>query len=82
MRSACACDGGQPATAAYLLTQGADYNWVGHDHLTRLDAARRSGATEVVTWLRALGGRSATARVVPGSRRLLNTLSKITQHVE
>jgi uncharacterized protein len=55
----CACHGGQRATAEYLLERGADLNWVGHDGHSPLDAAERSGATEVVQWLRSLRGQSA-----------------------
>jgi ankyrin repeat protein len=47
----CACHGGQRAGAEYLLQKGANPNWTGHDKLTPLEAARRSGATEVVEWL-------------------------------
>jgi ankyrin repeat protein len=47
----CACHGGQRGTAEYLLGKGADLHWVGHDGLTPVAAARRSGAEEVVTWL-------------------------------
>ena len=36
----CACHGGQRGTAAYLLERGADLNWIGHDGLTPIDAAR------------------------------------------
>ena len=50
-----ACHGGQRRTAEYLLARGADLNWVGWDGLTPLDAANRSGAAEVVDWLRAQG---------------------------
>ncbi|MBI2825452.1 MAG: ankyrin repeat domain-containing protein [Planctomycetia bacterium] len=55
----CACHGGQRATAEYLLGQGADINWVGHDKLTPFDAARRSGANALVGWLHLQGARSA-----------------------
>ena len=55
----CACHGGQQEAAAYLLERGADLNWVGYDGLTPLDAARRSGAHHLVTWLRDRGARSA-----------------------
>jgi uncharacterized protein len=55
----CACHGGQQPVAEYLLSRGADMNWVGHDGLTPLDAAVRSGAESVIAWLRAVGGRSA-----------------------
>jgi ankyrin repeat protein len=48
----CACHGGQRETAEYLLKRGADLHWVGHDGLTPIDAAKRSGAEEVVEWLR------------------------------
>ena len=43
----CACHGGQRETAEYLLDRGADRDWVGHDGLTTLDAARRSDANEL-----------------------------------
>jgi ankyrin repeat protein len=56
-----ACHGGQRQVAQYLLEHGADLNWVSTwDQLTPLDAARRSGADELVDWLRTQGGRSAT----------------------
>ncbi len=47
----CACHGGQRATAEYLLARGADPRWVGYDGLTPVQTARRSGASELVTWL-------------------------------
>jgi ankyrin repeat protein len=47
----CACHGGQRGTAEYLLARGADPNWVGWDKLTPREAARRSGAGELVKWL-------------------------------
>jgi uncharacterized protein len=56
-----ACHGGHRDVAQYLLEKGADINWVGWDQLTPLDAAARSGATDLVDWLRSVGGRSATA---------------------
>jgi ankyrin repeat protein len=56
----CACHGGQRDTAAYLLARGAERDWVGHDGLTPLDAAARSGAAELVAWLRGQRARSAT----------------------
>ena len=49
----CACHGGQRATAEYLLGRGADANWIGYDGLTPIEAAQRSGATELVAWLQA-----------------------------
>ena len=54
-----ACHGGQATTAEYLLAHGADLNWIGWDDLTPLDAAERSGATDLAQWLRARGARSA-----------------------
>jgi ankyrin repeat protein len=54
-----ACHGGHRETAAYLLERGADINWVGWDDFTPLDAARRTGAEDLVDWLRQHGGRSA-----------------------
>jgi hypothetical protein len=47
-----ACHGGHAETAAYLLERGADINWVGYDDLTPLGAAERSGADDLVAWLR------------------------------
>ena len=54
-----ACHGGQRPSAQYLLEQGADINWIGWDDLTPLDAAERSEARELVSWLRENGARSA-----------------------
>ncbi len=51
-----ACHGGQRAAAEYLLTRGADIDWIGYDNLTPLAAAERSGAVELVAWLRTLRG--------------------------
>ena len=45
--------------AEYLLGRGADLNWIGHDGLTPMEAAKRSGAEEVVAWLRGLGAKAA-----------------------
>jgi len=53
-----ACRGGQLETARYLLAQGADRNWIGHDHMTPLDAAIRNAQAEVAMWLRAEGAES------------------------
>jgi ankyrin repeat protein len=55
----CACHGGQRAAADFLLSRGADLNWIGWDKLTPLDAASRSGAKELVEWLRSQGAKSA-----------------------
>jgi hypothetical protein len=55
----CACHGGQRGPADYLLRLGADLNWVGYDGLTPIDAAGRSGAAELVKWLRSQGAKSA-----------------------
>jgi uncharacterized protein len=55
----CACHGGQRTTAEYLLERGADIDWIGHDGLTALDAARRSDAHELADWLRERGAHSA-----------------------
>jgi uncharacterized protein len=57
-----ACHGGQRRCAEYLLDRGADLDWVPPwEPLTPLDAAARSGADELVEWLRARGARSAGA---------------------
>jgi len=52
----CACHGGQLHAAMYLRHRGANLNWVGHDGLTPLDAARRAGAEDVASWLANVGG--------------------------
>jgi hypothetical protein len=55
-----ACHGGQQQCAAYLLDKGADLNWIpAWEELTPLDAARRSGAVELVGWLHGQGGGAA-----------------------
>jgi ankyrin repeat protein len=54
----CACHGGQRSTAEYLLSRGADRNWIGYDKLTPLDAARRNGANELAEWLVSQGAKS------------------------
>lgn len=50
-----ACHGGQRSTAEFLLARGADIHWIGYDNLTPLGAAVRSGATELVAWLKGCG---------------------------
>lgn len=59
-----ACRGGQLETARYLLAQGADRNWVGHDRTTPLDTAIRNGREEVAAWLRAEGAVSTSQTAV------------------
>jgi uncharacterized protein len=54
----CAGHGGQRETAELLLRRGADPTWVGHDDLTAAEAAERSDAHELATWLRAQAGGS------------------------
>ncbi|NKQ56008.1 hypothetical protein HFP15_24315 [Amycolatopsis sp. K13G38] len=57
-----ACSGAQRRTAEYLLSRGADLNWVpGYAKGTPLDAASDDGTRrgQVVSWLRELGARSA-----------------------
>jgi uncharacterized protein len=57
-----ACHGGQRQTAEYLLDRGADLNWIPPwEDLTPLDAAERSGAGELVEWLRGRGAKSAAS---------------------
>jgi uncharacterized protein len=52
----CACHGGQRRAAEFLLERGAELNWVSSwDRLSPLGAAKRSGARELVEWLRAHG---------------------------
>ena len=60
----CACHGGQRAMADYLLGRGADLNWIGYDGLSPLDAAKRSGADELVQWLRSRGAKPARGSTV------------------
>jgi hypothetical protein len=51
-----ACHGGQQRCAEYLLNLGADVNWIPDwEDRTPLDAATRSGATDMIGWLRAQG---------------------------
>jgi ankyrin repeat protein len=47
-----ACRGGQREVAEYLLSQGADRNWIGHDDKTPLEVAEESGNEDLVAWLR------------------------------
>ena len=57
-----ACHGGQHPAAAYLIDQGADINWVPDwENLTPLDAATRSGASDLAVWLRERGALTAEA---------------------
>ena len=60
----CACHGGQMPAAEYLLSRGADLNWVGYDKRSPLDAANRSGAAPLVQWLRDRGAKSAKESTV------------------
>lgn len=56
-----ACHGGQLEAAVYLLGCGADVNHLpGWEELTPLDAAARSAAPHVVTWLHAHGAKTAS----------------------
>jgi len=55
----CACHGGQQQSAAYLLSNGANLNWLGYDQLTPLDAAARNGNIQLQEWLRQQGARTA-----------------------
>lgn len=56
-----ACHGGQLGCAEYLIDRGADLNWIpGWEAATPLDAAARSGADELVTWLHARGAMTAS----------------------
>jgi hypothetical protein len=51
-----ACHGGQQQCATYVLDRGADVNWMpGWENSTPLDAAIRSGATDLTGWLRIRG---------------------------
>jgi hypothetical protein len=50
-----ACHGGHLETASLLVDAGADVSWRGWDDLTPLGVAERSGATDLVAWLRERG---------------------------
>jgi hypothetical protein len=52
-----ACRGGQLQTAEYLFGRGAKLNWIGYDGKTPLQAARESGADDLIAWLRNQGAR-------------------------
>jgi ankyrin repeat protein len=54
-----ACHGGHVDVARFLVHRGGDVNWIGWDDLTALDVAERSGAVDVVEWLRSIGAKSA-----------------------
>ncbi|ALG15021.1 hypothetical protein AOZ06_24100 [Kibdelosporangium phytohabitans] len=55
-----ACHGGQQRAAEVLLSRGARINWIPPwENLTPLDAAHRTGADDLVQWLRDQGGTSA-----------------------
>jgi ankyrin repeat protein len=68
----CAAHGGQRAASEFLLHRGADINWIGFDMLTAVDVAQRSGATDLVAWLRENGGKSAAEMVPPPGRATEN----------
>ncbi|MEV4279694.1 ankyrin repeat domain-containing protein [Actinoplanes xinjiangensis] len=58
-----ACHGGRLPAAEFLLGHGADLNAIpAWENLTPLDAAVRSGATDVVAWLRDGGAATAAER--------------------
>ncbi|MGW1776130.1 ankyrin repeat domain-containing protein [Streptomyces sp. NPDC002104] len=50
-----ACHGGQLSTAQYLLSQGADINWIGYGGQTPLDIALTSDDAPLIEWLRSTG---------------------------
>ena len=63
-----ACHGGRRECARYLLSRGADLNWVPPwEQATALDAAVREQADDLVEWLREQGARSAAD--LPGRGR-------------
>jgi ankyrin repeat protein len=47
-----ACRGGHRPVAEYLLSQGADPHWVGHDDKTPLEVAEESGNQDLIDWLK------------------------------
>lgn len=58
-----AAHGGRRDTVVHLLDIGADTSWVGWDGLTPLDAAKRSGASDVAASLKRRGARRGTQPV-------------------
>ncbi|MFG2988023.1 ankyrin repeat domain-containing protein [Streptomyces sp. NPDC048257] len=50
-----ACHGGRLSTARYLLSRGADIDWIGYDRLTPLDIALIGANAELIAWLRSSG---------------------------
>jgi hypothetical protein len=57
-----ACHGGQLGVAQRLRAAGADVDWIPPwENVSPLDAARRSEAFDVLTWLQGLRARSAEA---------------------
>jgi uncharacterized protein len=59
-----ACTGGQRRAAEYLLSRGADLNWVpDYAQGTPLDSANGLGTRQenVISWLREIGARSASS---------------------
>ena len=55
-----ACHGGRHQCAEFLLDRGADRDWIpGWENRTPLDAATRSGAADLVAWLRSHGAATA-----------------------
>ena len=59
-----ACHGGQQQCAEFLLDRGADLNWIPPwENRTPLDAATRTGAADLVAWLRS---QSAASAAEPG----------------
>jgi ankyrin repeat protein len=55
----CACHGGRREVAEYLLSRGADLNWLGYNGQTPLDVAQKCGREGVVAWLTSLGAKRA-----------------------
>ncbi|MBT2448779.1 ankyrin repeat domain-containing protein [Streptomyces sp. ISL-43] len=53
-----ACHGARLSTAQYLLSQGADINWIGYGDLTPLDIALTSEDAPLIDWLRSSGART------------------------
>jgi len=51
-----ACRGGQLAVTQFLVECGADLHWVGYDSKTPIDAARDSGAPDLLAFLATMTG--------------------------
>ena len=52
--------GGHRPVAEFLLSRGADPNWIGHDDKTSLEMAMEGEHRELVDWLQSIGAKKAS----------------------